>query len=75
LVTFDPFRRPFERRLFDHVPDGIDEVKGVIGRVRDIALSKDSQGGFIVTADMNGSLIDIEVLTDDMSKNDDAKDA
>jgi hypothetical protein len=37
LVTFDPFRRPFERRLFDHVPDGIDEVKGVIRRVRDIA--------------------------------------
>jgi hypothetical protein len=43
LVTFDPFRRFLERRLFDHVPDGIDKVKGVIGRVRDIALSKDSE--------------------------------
>jgi hypothetical protein len=75
LVAFDPFRRPFERRLLNHVPDSVDEVKGVVGRVGDIALSKDSQGGLIVTADMNGALVDVEVLTEDITQNDDAKDA
>jgi hypothetical protein len=74
LVAFDPFRCPFERRLFNHVPNSIDEVKGVVGRVGDIALTKDSQGGFIVTADMNGALVDVKVLTEDITKNDDAKD-
>jgi hypothetical protein len=68
LMTFNPFSRPSDGGLLNHVPYGINDIKGVLAWVRDKPRPKNSQRGLIITADVDGALRDLVVLADDMAK-------